>query len=335
MKNMNLLHPLKIGALEFPNNLILAPMAGITDQPFRQLCREMGAGMTVSEMVASDPGLRTSKKSLQRTQHLNEEQPICVQIVGNNPQQMANAAAYNVSRGAALIDINMGCPAKKVYRKQAGSALLGNEDLVRSILQAVVNAVDVPVTLKIRTGLSQNERNGVQIATIAQDTGIQAIAVHGRTRADRFNGEAEYLTIQDICRAVDIPVLANGDIDSPQKAADVLALTGADGIMIGRAAQGRPWIFKEIIDFLKHSQPAPPPSTREINSIMIKHVKSLHQFYGEISGVRIARKHIGWYLGTRKNGIAASKIINIIDSATSQLEALETHLNSPHIKQVA
>lgn len=328
-----LLHPLKIGQLEFANNLVLAPMAGITDPPFRRLCREMGAGMTVSEMVASDPCLRTSRKSLQRIQHAGEPQPVCVQIVGNNPQLMADAAIYNVARGAQLIDINMGCPAKKVCRKHAGSALLANESLVQSILQTVVKAVQAPVTLKIRTGISRDRRNAVQIAKIARDAGIQAITVHGRTRADRFNGKAEYATIREICRAVDIPVLANGDIDSPQKAARVLDLTGADGVMIGRAARGRPWIFREIKHYLEHGQVAPPPDSNEICSILTRHVRALHHFYGEAPGVRIARKHIGWYLGLLENGPQASKKINTINSAAEQLQAISACLSNTRRKQ--
>jgi tRNA-dihydrouridine synthase B len=286
----------------------------------------MGAGMTVSEMVASNPSLRNSKKSQQRLQHSQEPQPICVQIVGSDPQQMAEAARYNVTMGAALIDINMGCPAKKVYRKQAGSALLANEPLVRSILEAVVAAVDVPVTLKIRTGTSPQRRNAVEIAKISQDSGIQALAVHGRTRTDKFNGDAEYETIRNVCQAVSIPVLANGDIHSPQKAAKILKFTGADGLMIGRAAQGRPWIFKEIGDYLEHGELIPTPRTEEIASILIQHVKALHHFYGEPAGVRIARKHIGWYLKTLGRGIRESKRINQIDSASKQLEALSTAL---------
>ena len=324
---MNALHPLNIGSLEFPNNLVLAPMAGVTDLPFRQLCKRMGAGMTVSEMVASNPSLRNSRKSQQRLQHSQEPQPICVQIVGNDPQQMAEAARYNVTMGAALIDINMGCPAKKVYRKQAGSALLANEPLVRSILETVVAAVDVPVTLKIRTGTSPQRRNAVEIAKIAQDSGIQALAVHGRTRADKFNGDAEYETIRNVCQTVSIPVLANGDIHSPQKAANILKLTGADGLMIGRAAQGRPWIFREIGHYLEYGERMSAPRTEEITSILIQHVKALHGFYGEPAGVRIARKHIGWYLKTLGRGILENnKHINRIDSANKQLEALSAAL---------
>ncbi len=324
---MSLLRPLKIGALEFTNNLVLAPMAGVTDLPFRELCREMGAGMTVSEMVASNPRLRASKKSRQRIQHSKEPQPICVQIVGNDPQQMADAARYNVAMGAALIDINMGCPAKKVYRKQAGSALLGNEPLVQSILETVVRSVEVPVTLKIRTGISPDQRNAVRIAKIAQDSGIQALAVHGRTRTDKFKGGAEYRTIRNVCQSVDIPVLANGDIDTPRKAKQVLELTDADGLMIGRAAQGYPWIFREIAHYFQYGRTAPILNTNEIHSILIRHIKALHVFYGETSGVRIARKHINWYLKTKNYGVIRIKEINCLNSASEQLEALGNVLN--------
>jgi len=324
---MSLLHPLKIGALTFNNNLVLAPMAGVTDLPFRQLCREWGAGMTVSEMVASNPRLQTSKKSRQRIQYGSEPQPICVQIVGNDPQQMAEAALYNVAMGAALVDINMGCPAKKVCRKQAGSALLADESLVRSILQTVVNSVDVPVTLKIRTGISPDKRNAVRIAQIAQDSGIQALAVHGRTRTDKFNGSAEYKTIRNICQSVDIPVIANGDIGSPLKAKQVLEFTGADGIMIGRAAQGRPWIFKEIAHYLQYGQTTPRLKTDKIHSILNRHVKALHDFYGELAGVRIARKHIAWYLRAQEHGLPEIKRINGINSPSEQLEAIENVLS--------
>jgi len=325
---MSLLRPLKVGALEFSNNLVLAPMAGVTDLPFRQLCRALGAGMTVSEMVASNPRLRDSKKSRQRIQYDKEPQPICVQIVGNDPQQMAEAARYNVAMGAALIDINMGCPAKKVCRKQAGSALLANEPLVQSILETVVASVDVPVTLKIRTGISADQRNAVRIAQIAQDAGIQALAVHGRTRADKFNGNAEYKTIRNICRNVTIPVLANGDIDSPHKAAHVLKATGADGVMIGRAAQGRPWIFQEIAYYLQYGHTAPTLKSAKIHSILILHIKALHDFYGELAGVRIARKHIGWYLKTQAYRLPEIKKINHLDSPVKQLEALGNILSN-------
>jgi len=324
---VNLLRPLKIGALEFSNNLVLAPMAGVTDLPFRELCREMGAGMTVSEMVASNPQLRASKKSRQRIQHSNEPQPICVQIVGNDPQQMADAAVYNVAMGAALIDINMGCPAKKVYRKQAGSALLENEPLVQSILETVVRSVDVPVTLKIRTGISPDQRNAVRIAKIAQDSGIQGLAVHGRTRTDKFKGNAEYRTICNVCQSVGIPVLANGDIDTPHKAKQVLEVTGADGVMIGRAAQGHPWIFREIAHYLEHGDTAPILETNEIHSTLIRHIKALHVFYGENSGVRIARKHINWYLKKENYEAPGIKGINRLNSASEQLKALGNVLN--------
>ncbi len=323
---MSLLRPLKIGTLEFSNNLVLAPMAGVTDLPFRTLCRKMGAGMTISEMVASNPRLRASKKSRQRIQFNKEPQPVCVQIVGNDPQQMAEAAIYNVAQGAALIDINMGCPAKKVCRKLAGSALLSNESLVRTILQTVVAAVNVPVTLKIRTGISPDQRNAVRIAKIAQDSGIQALAVHGRTRIDKFSGNAEYETIRKICQTTDIPVLANGDINSPHKAAQVLNFTGADGVMIGRAAQGRPWIFRDIIHYLEYGSTAPALKADKIHTLLIHHIQALHIFYGGISGVRIARKHITWYLRNLNYGWPNIRELNRIDSASQQLASLQNIL---------
>ncbi|WP_312450312.1 tRNA dihydrouridine synthase DusB [Stutzerimonas nitrititolerans] len=286
----------RIGPYTLPNRLILAPMAGVTDQPFRQLCRRMGAGLVVSEMVTSDVRLWNSRKSRLRLQHDGEPEPRSVQIAGGDPEMLAEAAVRNVELGAQIIDINMGCPAKKVCNKAAGSALMKDEQLVAQILEAVVGAVDVPVTLKIRTGWDAENRNGLTVAKIAEQSGIAALAVHGRTRADLYTGEAEYDTIAAIKQSVSIPVFANGDIDSPLKARQVLQATGADALLIGRAAQGRPWIFREINHFLATGQLAPAPEAAEIESTLLDHLAALHAFYGDVMGVRIARKHVGWYL---------------------------------------
>ncbi len=286
----------RIGPYTLPNRLILAPMAGVTDQPFRQLCRRMGAGLVVSEMVTSDVRLWNSRKSRLRLQHDGEPEPRSVQIAGGDPEMLAEAAVRNVELGAQIIDINMGCPAKKVCNKAAGSALMKDEQLVAQILEAVVGAVDVPVTLKIRTGWDSENRNGLTVAKIAEQSGIAALAVHGRTRADLYTGEAEYDTIAAIKQSVSIPVFANGDIDSPLKARQVLQATGADALLIGRAAQGRPWIFREINHFLATGQLAPAPEAAEIESTLLDHLAALHAFYGDVMGVRIARKHVGWYL---------------------------------------
>ncbi|MDA7085012.1 tRNA dihydrouridine synthase DusB [Pseudomonas sp. SA3-5] len=287
-----------IGPYTLPNSLILAPMAGVTDRPFRQLCHRMGAGMVVSEMVTSDVRLWNTRKSSLRLIHQDDVEPRSVQIAGGDPQLLAEAAQRNVELGAQIIDINMGCPAKKVCNKAAGSALLKDEGLVREILQAVVAAVDVPVTLKIRTGWDRQNKNGIIVAKIAEQAGIVALAVHGRTRADLYTGEAEYDSIAAIKQAVSIPVLANGDIDSPEKAKAVLTATGADGLLIGRAAQGRPWIFREVEHYLRTGQKLAPPSLFEVERILLEHMAELHLFYGEVMGVRIARKHVGWYLAT-------------------------------------
>ena len=293
---------MQIGPYKLENNVILAPMAGVTDRPFRQLCKNLGAGMAVSEMVGSNSLIRGSQKTLRRANHQGESLPRSVQIVGADPKMLAEAARINQDSGAEIIDINMGCPAKKVCNMLSGSALLRDEMLVMRILEATVQAVSIPVTLKIRTGWDQNSRNGVKVAQIAEQSGIQALSVHGRTRSCFFQGEAEYDTIAAIKAAVNIPVIANGDILTPEKAEFVLKKTGADGIMIGRAAQGRPWIFREIAHYLKTKQKLPEPSIAEIKAIMLGHLDNLYEFYGKESGSRIARKHVSWY----SKGLACS-----------------------------
>ena len=270
-------------------------MAGITDRPFRELCKEMGAGLTVSEMVASNPALRYHKRTLLKSDHTGESGLRSVQILGTDPQQMAEAAKFNVDHGAHIIDINMGCPAKKVCSVAAGSALLRDEVLVKKILDAVVNAVDVPVTLKIRTGWDLQNRNAVEISKIAEQSGISALTLHGRTRACKFNGDAEYETIKAVKKAVNIPIVANGDIDSAEKAQSVLKNTGADAIMIGRAAQGNPWLFSQINHFLDTGETLEKPTQSVIQSTLLTHLEHLYSFYGNTTGVRIARKHIAWY----------------------------------------
>jgi len=311
-----------IGPYAIASNLAVAPMAGVTDRPFRQLCRRLGAGYAVSEMVASNPQLFGTGKSQRRIDHRGESSPIVVQIAGADPAMMADAARYNVAHGAEIIDINMGCPAKKVCNVAAGSALLRDEARVAAILRAVVAAVDVPVTLKIRTGWSRERPNGVAVARIAESAGVQALAVHGRSRACRFEGEAEYETIAAIKQAVRIPVIANGDIDSAAKASEVIRATGVDGVMIGRAAQGRPWIFREIEARLA-GKPAPPePSAAETRDIITAHLCDLYAFYGVDAGVRIARKHIGWYCRERPHAQAFRQSVMRVDTAEGQLDAV-------------
>jgi tRNA-dihydrouridine synthase B len=290
---------LTIGPYTLPNNLILAPMAGVTDRPFRLLCRRLGAGLAVSEMVAANPDTWHTAKSRRRRDHVGESEPRVIQIAGGDPDIMVLGARFNVAHGAQIVDINMGCPAKKVCKKAAGSALLCDEKLVASILQATVEAVDVPVTLKIRTGPHREWRNGVAIARIAEEAGIASLAVHGRTRAEAYKGMAEYDTIAEIKAAVGIPVIANGDIDSPQKAREVLDYTGVDGLMIGRAAQGRPWIFREIAHYLTTGELLPELPLADVGDILLGHLDGLHDFYGPQLGVRVARKHLGWYLQER------------------------------------
>ncbi len=309
---------MQIGPHKLQNNLLLAPMAGVTDRPFRQLCRELGAGMAVSEMISANSALWGHPKTQRRLDHDGETGPISVQILGSDPQIMADAARINVGLGAQIIDINMGCPAKKVCRVAAGSALLQNEPLVADILESVVKAVEVPVTLKIRTGWNPQHRNGVRIARIAEQSGIQALAVHGRTQACKFSGSAEYETIRKIKQAVGIPVIANGDIETPEKARQVLESTGVDGIMIGRAAQGRPWIFREITYYLKTGKRQAEPSLEWIESLLLKHLQQLYSFYGEYQGVRIARKHIAWYSKGHQGGAKFRNIINDSETADAQ-----------------
>ena len=299
-------------------------MAGVTDLPFRRLCRKMGAGLVVSEMVAADPNTWSTRKSRLRVQFGDEPAPRSVQIAGYDPQMMAEAALFNVQLGAEIIDINMGCPAKKVCKRAAGSALLQNPELVERILTAVVSAVDVPVTLKIRTGWDRQNRNAETIARIAEDSGVAALAVHGRTKACRFVGEVEYDTIAKVVDAVSIPVLANGDITDPQGAVSVLKHTGAAAVMIGRAAQGNPWIFNQINHFLKYDQPLSPPSMEECSQVMSEHLLALHEFYGETGGVRISRKHIGWYINSLPGGKEFTRVFNTLETTEQQRHFLQS-----------
>jgi tRNA-dihydrouridine synthase B len=320
---------MQIGPYRLSNRLILAPMAGVSDRPFRRLCRRYGAALAVSEMVSANPALRDGRKSSLRIDHAGEPGPHSVQILGNDPAQMAEAARVNVGRGAQIIDINMGCPAKKVCSKAAGSALLRDEALVGRILEAVAGAVEVPVTLKIRTGWEPGQRNAARIAAIAEGAGIQAIAVHGRTRACGFSGLAEYRTILEVKQAVTIPVIANGDIDSPEKAAAVLDETGADAVMIGRAALGRPWLFKAMAERLDGSCPTGPPGMAEIRAAILEHLRELYDFHGEDRGVRIARKHVAWYLEHLPCPSAFVPNFNALDSAARQLALIDSLFNQP------
>jgi tRNA-dihydrouridine synthase B len=321
------LSPLVIGPYQLQGHALLAPMAGVTDLPFRRLCRRLGAALAAGEMIAADPHLWDTAESRRRRDHTDEPEPRVVQIAGGDPESMAEAARRNVEAGAQVIDINMGCPAKKVCNKDAGSALLRDERNVAAILMATVGAVDVPVTLKIRTGWAPDQRNAVNIARIAEQCGIQALAVHGRTRACRFNGEAEYATIAAVKQSVRIPVVANGDIDSAAKALVVLRATGADGIMIGRAAQGRPWIFGEI-DALLHGRLQPPPALREVRDIMLSHLRDLYEFYGSEPGVRIARKHIGWYCSGRPQAQAFRQSVMQAVSVETQLAQVRDYFDA-------
>ena len=319
---------MQLGPYRIEPKVILAPMAGVTDKPFRLLCKRLGAGLAVSEMTTSDPRFWTTSKSLHRMDHVGEPDPVSVQIAGTVPTVMADAARYNVDHGAQLIDINMGCPAKKVCNAWAGSALMREPQLVARIVEAVVNAVDVPVTLKIRTGWDAEHRNAPEIARIAEDAGIQALAIHGRTRDQQYGGVAEYETIAAIKAMLRIPVIANGDIDSPEKARAVLDATGCDAVMIGRAAQGRPWIFGQVARFLATGERVPDPSLGQVRDILLGHLAHLHDFYGEVSGVRIARKHLGWYAKDRPENAAFRAVVNQAQSADEQLRLTRDYFDA-------
>jgi tRNA-dihydrouridine synthase B len=303
-------------------------MAGVTDRPFRQLCKELGAGYAVSEMAASNPKLWASEKSSRRTDHAGEMEPKAVQIAGADPQDLADCAKFNVDRGAQVIDINMGCPVKKVCNNWCGSALLQHEDLVERILHAVVGAVDVPVTLKFRTGWNRENKNALRIARIAEQAGIQMLTLHGRTRADGYSGDAEYETIAAVKASVKIPVVANGDIATPEKARYVLDKTGADAVMIGRAAQGRPWIFREIDYYLRTGKHMPSPLVAEVRKLMDEHLRAHYAFYGEFLGVRTARKHIGWYVRELAGGEEFRQAMNKLESTDEQLRAVDNFFES-------
>jgi tRNA-dihydrouridine synthase B len=318
---------MQIGPYKLANNLALAPMAGVTDLPFRLLCRRMGAGIAAGEMLTCDVRLWHTEKSRRRMDHSGEPEPRVVQIAGGDPEMMAEAARRNVDAGAQIIDINMGCPAKKVCNKAAGSALMKDEPLVRQILEAVVKAVDVPVTLKTRTGWNPDLRNGPAIARMAESIGVRALAIHGRTRACMYQGNAEYDTIAAIKQSVSIPIFANGDIDSGVKAKLVLEQTGVDGLMIGRSAQGRPWIFREIIAAL-NGEAFHEPSFAEVRDIMLAHLRDLHAFYGEEAGVRVARKHIDWYAKSRASAPALRQAVMQATDASIQIERVQDYFDA-------
>jgi len=313
---------MQLGTHVLRNGLFVAPMAGVTDRPFRTLCRRFGAGLEVSEMVSARPELRATRKSRLRREHSGEAGPVSVQIAGADPLMMAEAARINAAEGAQIIDINMGCPAKKVCNVAAGSALLSDEALVARILEAVVAAVDVPVTLKIRTGPDPSRRNALRIARIAESSGVRLLAVHGRTRACGFRGEAEFETIAEVKAGVRIPVIANGDIGTPEEARRVLDYTRADGIMLGRAAHGRPWIFREFLSFLNEGRIISPPSAGEMRAVVLEHLQGLYALYGEELGLRIARKHIGWYTRGLPGGEAFRREAVLILDAPAQLAAV-------------
>lgn len=314
---------MQIGPYKLKNNLVVAPMAGVTDRPFRQLCKLMGAGMAVSEMVSSNSLLWGSEKTKRRANHEGEVDPISVQIAGANPKMMAEAAKYNVDRGAQIIDINMGCPAKKVCNVMAGSALLQNESLVKEIVEAVVQAVSAPVTLKIRTGWDKEHKNAIRVAKIAEDAGIKVLTIHGRTRACGYTGHAEYETIAAVKAAINIPVIANGDITTPEEAKYVLQVTNADAVMIGRAAQGRPWIFREIEHFLNTGEYLPSPKVTEINRVLMAHLEDLYGFYGEDAGVKVARKHISWYTKGLVGSASFRHQMNQLQTVKDQIDSIK------------
>lgn len=313
---------MQIGPHQLKNNLVVAPMAGVTDRPFRMLCKKMGAGLAVSEMVTSNSLLYGSEKTKRRANHEGEVSPISVQIAGAEPAMMAEAARHNVDNGAQIIDINMGCPAKKICNVMAGSALLRDEPLVSQILKAVVAAVDVPVTLKIRTGWDRQNKNAIQIAKMAEDIGVQALTIHGRTRNDLYHGDAEYDTIAAVKQAIKIPLIANGDITTPEKAKFVLDYTHADAVMIGRAAQGRPWIFRETEHFLNTGEHMLPPTVDEIHLVMLEHLQDLYAFYGDLTGMRVARKHISWYTKGLAGSAAFRHNMNTLQTIDLQLQAI-------------
>ncbi|MGA8516350.1 MAG: tRNA dihydrouridine synthase DusB [Burkholderiaceae bacterium] len=325
-----MLSPVQIGSIALANNVFAAPMAGVTDRPFRQLCKSLGAGYAVSEMVTSRKDLWTSLKTSRRANHDGETSPIAVQIAGTDAQMMAEAAVYNIDRGAQIIDINMGCPAKKVCNKWAGSALMQDENLALEIIQAVVNACqphNVPVTLKMRTGWCQSHKNALSIARAAQAAGIQMLTIHGRTREQGYRGVAEYDTIAAVKAALHIPVVANGDITSPEKAREVLLATGADAIMVGRAAQGRPWIFREITHYLATGSHLAPPLVAELRRLLLAHLEEHYVLYGEVMGVRTARKHIGWYVRDLPGGEAFRQRMNLLEGTTQQMQAVAQYLD--------
>ncbi|HEX5962049.1 MAG TPA: tRNA dihydrouridine synthase DusB [Rhodanobacteraceae bacterium] len=319
---------MRIGSISIDPPVALAPMAGVTDKPFRRLCKRLGAGLAVSEMTTSDPRLWRTRKSLHRMDHAGEPDPVAVQIAGSDPAMLAEAARHNVAHGARIIDINMGCPAKKVCNAWAGSALLADEPLVARICKAVVEAVEVPVTLKIRTGQVPEHRNALSIARIAEDSGIAALAVHGRTRSQKYEGFAEYDTIAAVKASVSIPVFANGDVDSPGQACKVLEYTNADAVMVGRAAQGRPWLFREIAHFLATGARLPEPGLAEIRDILLGHLDDLYAFYGEHAGVRIARKHLGWYAKDRPENAAFRAVANRAESAHEQMHLTREYFDA-------
>ena len=319
---------MRIGPHLIDPPVVLAPMAGVTDKPFRQLCKRLGAGLAVSEMTTADPRLWHTTKSRLRMDHAGEPDPVSVQIAGYDPGMLAEAARVNVAQGAQIVDINMGCPAKKVCNAWAGSALMRDEALVARILEALVASVDVPVTLKIRTGWAADRRNALAIARIAEASGIAALTIHGRTRDQQYTGIAEYDTIAEVKAALSIPVIANGDIDGPDKAAEVLRRTGCDAVMIGRAAQGRPWIFREVAHFLATGERLASPSLVEIRDILLGHLEALHAFYGEVSGVRIARKHLGWYAKDRPENGAFRHVVNRAESAEGQLRLTRDYFDA-------
>lgn len=322
-----LLQPLYIGGLEIKNRLFVAPMAGVTDNPFRRLCKSFGAGHAVSEMIIADTALYARKKSLYRANFDGEIAPISAQIAGAEPDKLAEAARFQVANGAQIVDINMGCPAKKVCKKLAGSALLQDVDLVKRLLNTAVQSVDVPVTLKTRLGFANGQENILEVAKIAEDAGIAAIAIHGRTREDFYTGQARYELIKQVKDSLTIPVIVNGDIDSPQKALDVWQQTGADAVMIGRAAQGRPWLFRDIAHFAETGEELPSPSVAELRQIVLTHLEELYRFYGEYSGCRIARKHIAWYTGGLPNSNAFREAMYACETTAEQYRAVDKFLS--------